>query len=93
LYSDFIKAFGNADQVIVLDVYAAREKKPSGFSLPDLVERIEGDHAIHIPGKNAVIDHLKEVLQPNDVLLVFSAGDAIEINEALKRDLSSKVVN
>jgi UDP-N-acetylmuramate--alanine ligase len=91
LFSDFTKAFDDADHVIVLDVYAAREQKPKNFSLSDLVERINGNHAVHLPGKNQVVEYLKNELIRNDVLLIFTAGDAIEINESLEKYYSSQV--
>jgi UDP-N-acetylmuramate--alanine ligase len=84
LFSDFTKAFADADEIIVLDVYAAREKKPAGFSLSDLVKKIDGVNAIQISGKSQVVDYLKGKLSSGDVLLIFSAGDAIEINIALE---------
>jgi UDP-N-acetylmuramate--alanine ligase len=91
LFSDFTKAFDDADHVIVLDVYAAREQKPKDFSLLDLVENIAGNHAVLVPGKNQVVEYLKNELKRNDVVLIFSAGDAIEINEIMEIYYSSQV--
>jgi UDP-N-acetylmuramate--alanine ligase len=91
LFSDFTKSFDDADRVIVLDVYAAREQKPPDFSLPDLVGKISGKHALHIPGKDQAVEHLKNELERDDVLLVFSAGDAIEIIDALEKFYSTQI--
>ena len=90
LFSDFIDAFADADELIVLDVYAAREIKPPGFSISDLVQAIRAVKAVYISGKERVIDTLKEELRAGDVLLIFSAGDAIEINQELEDYLSAQ---
>jgi len=91
LFSDFTKSFAEADEIVVLDVYAARENKPEDFSLSDLVNKIEGVQAHHISGKSQVVQHLKGKLTSGDVLLIFSAGDAIEINQALEDYYSGQV--
>jgi UDP-N-acetylmuramate--alanine ligase len=90
LRDGFTEAFTDGDQIIVLDVYAAREKEPSDFSITGLVEAIKGVPAIHLPGRNEVIEYLKKELLPGDVLLIFSAGDAIEINQELESYLSAQ---
>ena len=93
LFSDFTKSFGDADGIIVLDVYAAREQAPAGFSLSTLVDEIESVPVVHISGNEQVVDYLKDELKPGDVLLIFSAGDAIEINQALEKILINQAKN
>ncbi|MGB2965593.1 MAG: UDP-N-acetylmuramate--L-alanine ligase [Anaerolineales bacterium] len=88
LFSGFSEAFFDADQVIVLDVYAAREKKPAGFSTADLVKKIKGINVDFLPEKEQVLDYLSKELRAGDLLLIFTAGDAIEINHQLEQILS-----
>ena len=88
LFSGFSEAFFDADQVIVLDVYAAREKKPEGFSAADLVKKIKGINVNFLPEKEQALDYLSKELSAGDLLLIFTAGDAIEINHQLEQILS-----
>lgn len=75
LEKDFINAFGDADQVIVTEVYAAREKQ-QGYSPAQLVERMNYVPAKFIPDLSTVVDTLADSLKPGDVMIVLSAGDA-----------------
>jgi len=93
LFSEFTKAFTDADAIIVLNVFAAREQAPDGFSLSALVEAIEGVEAVQISGNDQAVDYLKEELAAGDVLLVLSAGDAIEISQSLEKYLISQSGN
>lgn len=93
LFSDFADAFADADELIILDVYAAREQKPADFSISNLTAAIKGVKAVHISGKIPASDYLKGKLRTGDVLLIFSAGDAIEINDELENYLSAQKRN
>lgn len=90
LFDKFCGVFENADRVVVLDVYPAREKKPEGFRISDLVSSIQHDRVQHIPRIEQVVELLKAELQPADLLLVFTAGDAIEINQQIEKHLSAQ---
>jgi len=93
LFTGFTQAFSEADKTIVLNVFAAREEKPEGFKIIDLVNTINKSEARLIPDKNEAAAYLLQELIPGDVLLVFSAGDAIEINDELERTMSAEYVN
>jgi UDP-N-acetylmuramate--alanine ligase len=83
LWQDFTQAFSDADQLIVSDVFPAREMKPDGFSMNKLVQTIKHDQARYIAENNQIVNFLETNLKPNDVLLVLSAGNANEIIAAL----------
>ena len=93
LFAGFTEAFSEADKTIILEVFAAREEKPEGFKIIDLVNLINNSDARYIPDKNEAAAYLLRELVPGDVLLVFTAGDAIEINDELERNMSAKYVN
>ncbi|MFL7813661.1 MAG: glutamate ligase domain-containing protein, partial [Anaerolineales bacterium] len=90
LIENFAAAFGDADQVIVLSVYEAREKQPAGFSIEELVSRIDHANTLYLPGNDRAAEYLEAELKDGDLLLVFSAGDAIEINDRIEQVLSSR---
>jgi UDP-N-acetylmuramate--alanine ligase len=78
-FDDFVHAFGEADQVIVTEVYAAREPKQD-FSSAEVVDAMRHSSARYIQTLPEVTSYLLEHLQPGDVVLVLSAGDADQIS-------------
>ena len=86
-YDEFKDAFHGVDHLIVTDVYAAREKKPKGFSIGNLVKEIKASRAVFMPNFSEIVDYLMDHLTSGDVLLVLSAGDAIEISESVLKKL------
>ena len=75
LEGDFIQSFHDADLVVVTDIYAAREK-PQDYSPAQLVSQMDYVSVLFIPEIPSVVDFLLGKLQPRDVLIVLSAGDA-----------------
>jgi UDP-N-acetylmuramate--alanine ligase len=88
LFSGFKEAFPSADRVIVLDVYPAREKKPEGFEMAALTQKIAHPDVVFLPEIEQVVHYLIGELSAGDLLLVFTAGNAIEINQKLEEELS-----
>ena len=91
LFQDFIKAFRGADQVLVLDVYEAREDRPAEFQIGELVKAIEHKNVLYLPDKDQASAYLEAELRSGDMLLIFSAGDAIEINDRLEESLLDRL--
>ena len=75
LFDQFTHAFADADQVIVTEIYAAREPIQD-YSAAQVVQAMPHLSAQFIPDLPAVSNYLVSHLQPGDVLLVLSAGDA-----------------
>jgi UDP-N-acetylmuramate--alanine ligase len=78
LFNEFASAFADADEVIVTEIYAAREPKQD-FSSRQIAEAISRPVQF-IPGLAEVSNYLMTKLCPGDVLLVLSAGDANQIS-------------
>lgn len=89
LLPEFKNAFGDADQVIVTAIYAAREKDP-GFSAGQVVTEMPHPAARYIPALTDVRDTLLAELQPGDVVLVLSAGDADQVSAQILAALHHK---
>jgi len=89
LLPEFKNAFGDADQVIVTAIYAAREKDP-GFSAGQVVTEMPHPAARYIPALTDVRDTLLAELQPGDVVLVLSAGDADQVSTQILAALHHK---
>jgi UDP-N-acetylmuramate--alanine ligase len=84
LFNDFTAAFTDADEVIVTEIYGAREQKQN-FSSKQVVESMPRQ-AHFISELSEVSNYLITYLRPGDALLVLSAGNADQIStEVLSR--------
>ena len=84
LFLEFSRAFKDADEVIVTEVYAAREPKQE-FTSAEIVSAMPHLSARYIETLPEVSKYLVENLQSGDVVLVLSAGDADQVSgDALK---------
>jgi UDP-N-acetylmuramate--alanine ligase len=88
LFLDFARAFKDADQVIVTEVYAAREPKQD-FTSAEIVSAMPHLFACYIETLPEVTAYLLKNLQPGDVVLVLSAGDADEVSTSVLKGLQS----
>lgn len=77
LLSDFKHCFGDADEVVVCEVYSAGEKNQGladGRKLADAI-RQNHSHVVYCDSLDAVKAHLKTTLQPQDLALFMGAGN------------------
>lgn len=77
----FAKVLENFDNIIVVDIYAAREKNTFGISSKDLVDKINlnGKNAIYMPDFTEVAKYIKENAKPKDLVLTLGAGTVTNI--------------
>ncbi len=91
LLDAFSRAFSEANEVIITDIYSpAGEKQIEGVhssKLVDLIVQNSNANAIYLPTKEAVIEELKDRLQPGDLVLTMGAGDIWKAGDALARHL------
>ncbi len=79
LQAQYAEAFGDADEVLVTDIYAARELPVPGVDGATLTEAMAHPRARHVPGAaDALQVLLREVAAPA-LVLILSAGDAPRI--------------
>ena len=81
LLDDFAKVLTNFDNVIVTDIYAARESDQYGVSSQDLVDKINslGKKAIYISEFDNIVSHVKSLACPHDIILTIGAGTVTKI--------------
>lgn len=81
LLTEFAKALLNFDNIIILDVYAAREKDTYGVNSKTLVDKIKslGKDAKYIPDFDKCAKYLKENVEKGDIVLTLGAGTVTEI--------------
>lgn len=85
LLGDFAKALTLADKVVLVDIYAAREKNTVGISSRDLEAEIKklGTECYYFPTFDEIENFLLEKCEPNDLLITMGAGDVVKIGENL----------
>lgn len=71
-YEEFAAALSQADDVILLPIYPAREEPIEGVNAEMILEKIQGPTA-QVIAKDQLLSHLKQ--QAIDILITFGAGD------------------
>jgi len=89
LFLDFSRAFKDADEVIVTEVYAAREPKQD-FTSAEIVSGMPHRSARFIATLPEVTEHLLKNLEQGDVVLVLSAGDADQVSTDVLKGLQER---
>ncbi len=77
LFDDFVDALKLCDKAILADIYAAREKNTIGISAADLAAKIDG--AEYYPSFDEIEARVREIAQPNDLVIFMGAGTVDEI--------------
>ncbi len=84
----FAAAFGDADRVMILDIYAARETDTLGISASDLIGLLpEGSLLAQNPPHAA--EQLSALVQPGDVVLTLGAGNITDAGPLLLERLQA----
>ncbi|OGS19173.1 MAG: UDP-N-acetylmuramate--L-alanine ligase [Elusimicrobia bacterium RIFOXYA2_FULL_50_26] len=81
LHHEFGGAFGDADELYILPIYAAGEKPVAGVSAQLIVEAVResGENAGHFPGTEI----LSRSLKSGDIVLTLGAGDVWKTGEEI----------
>lgn len=82
---EFAESLSLADEVILADIYAARETDNLGISSKDIVERIEkkGVKVHYIPSFEEIETFILENCIHGDLLITMGAGDIVKVGENL----------
>ena len=81
LFGDFVRELRQVDQVVLAEIYAAREQNTMGLSSADLAAEIPG--AVFCETLPQVTEYLRREARPGDVILTVGAGDIYKAGEAL----------
>lgn len=82
---EFAEVLSRADEVILADIYAARETDNLGISSRDIAERIEklGTKAHYFPTFDDIETFILENCSTGDLLITMGAGDIVKVGERL----------
>ena len=86
LLDDFANALLEFDNIIVTDIYAARETNTYNISSKDLVNKIIdlGKNAIYLPSLEECASYLKENVKKDDIIVVVRNGSKALIGKHAK---------
>lgn len=83
--TDFAKALSLSDEIILADIYAAREKDTLGISSQTLQAEIEklGHRCYYFPSFEEIQNFIMTNCTKDDLLITMGAGDVVKIGENL----------
>ena len=93
LYREFGAAFGEADVLVLTDVYAAGEAPIQGVNGELLFKAVvptKGQQVHYVQDKAALADFAMNQLQPGDLIMTMGAGDIWKVGEELAALLENK---
>jgi UDP-N-acetylmuramate--alanine ligase len=95
LMEEFATAFGDADSVIVLDIYAASEQPIEGITGEVLARRIaqEGNHQTEYASSfEDAVESVAASAEPGEMILTLGAGSVSQLGPMLLEKLELKLV-
>jgi UDP-N-acetylmuramate--alanine ligase len=84
LFNDFLGAFGDADVLVVTDIYAASEQPIEGVTAENLARGIADRghrNVTYLPAFDDIVAHLMDVTKPGDVVMTVGAGTVWKVGE------------
>ena len=83
--NEFAESISKFDNIILLDIYAAREQNTYDISTQDLANKIEslGKKVLYMPDFDDVVSHLKSNVKENDIIITLGAGTVTKIGPML----------
>ncbi len=80
-FDDFVKELAKADEVILLDIFAAREAKDDSITSKMLADKIK--NAKYFASFDEAVAHLRANIGHGDVIMTMGAGNVYKLGEAL----------
>jgi UDP-N-acetylmuramate--alanine ligase len=88
--AEFGAALGLADEVIVLDVYAAREDPEPGVTGGLVAGAVPGGRAVFSPDRGVVPALVADIARPGDLVLTMGAGDVTALGPLIVAALGAR---
>lgn len=85
LLDDFADALSNFDNIVLLDIYAAREKDPLDISSKDLEAKLtlKNKNVKYIPNFDEATAFIKESVNRDDIIITLGAGTVTKLGPML----------
>jgi UDP-N-acetylmuramate--alanine ligase len=93
LLDEFAAAFGDADSLLVLDIYAASEPPIAGVTAELLANRIAksgGRDALYGASFAEAVTHAASAAEPGDMILTLGAGNVWQVGPRVLEELETR---
>jgi UDP-N-acetylmuramate--alanine ligase len=90
LHDDFMGAFDDADRVVIMPIYAARERDDGSLTSALLADQVEHPSVWSGDTLDAVVSHLAASVREGDVVLMMGAGDETRAGKSLLEALDAQ---
>ena len=94
LMEEFSRAFDQADEVIITDIYSPPGEKPipgvTSDRLAQLVRQNSNPNTLYCPAKEDVLNTLLERIRPGDLIMTMGAGDIWRVAQDLVSRLGER---
>jgi UDP-N-acetylmuramate--alanine ligase len=93
LFEEFTKAFGDADMLILNDIYPASEEPIAGINsrvLGDAIRKAGHRNVEYIAQAEGIIEYLLNTVKPKDTVITLGAGSIYKIGETLLARLAAR---
>ena len=83
LFNEFTEAFNDADELVLMDIYAAREKNTGLVSSDELGDAIrsKGISCVNVHSHEEAVNYVKNKVSNGDILITVGAGDVVKVGE------------
>lgn len=84
--NEFATSLLGFDNIIIADIYAAREQNTYNISSKDLVKKLKSlgaENVEHISNFEDITKHIKSNAKPGDIVLTLGAGNIVEVGPML----------
>ncbi len=90
-YADFTRAFDEADEVVVTEIYAADEPPLPGVSARLIVDAVAAHRPVHYRATTGeALDLVETLARPGSLVLTLGAGDIGDAADALRMRLATR---
>lgn len=83
LFNDFVSAFDNSDETIILDIYASKRETTGEVHSKDLVKAIGSKNVFYRPDIAQAADFLKRKIKTESIVLTIGASNVWELANLL----------
>ncbi len=83
LFDSFSESFYDADQVIITDIYGAREINNGAVHAKDLANAVRDTDSIYLETFEDIKVYLREKINSDDLIITMGAGNIVELGEEL----------
>ncbi len=93
LFNEFADSFNDADEIIIADIYAAREKDTGLVSSKELAEEINkkivNKKAAYMDSFESIAEHVAKNAMPRDLVMTIGAGSITDLGPMILTKLKS----